>query len=360
MTPEALRRRMAHRQHSTPRSAGRRGASVTTSGAGQPGCRCRELWHCVGRRPGSTRDSRLPRACRASWSRGKPGNGWSSALTGAPGGEAVDPPGPRMPPDPMRSWRGSMFGAPTDWSPPTAISWNATASSSMIWRRVRGGDGYGHGPTRCATSPRRRNATQLVLGASARSRLVGTDSGLGDQPGDPPVGADRRARDLDRVPTGRPTLGADGRTARSDAAFDPGEGDRLVRGARRGPPRRAPRCRRSTMRSAFPGTLLVLLLAPVAVAMLGGLLPALVSSLVAFLLADWFFIEPIHSMNIRRAGDGLALVVFVAVSSLVSFLVDAWRGAQRTAGARSGGDRGAGQAGLGHGPARRGGPCIVW
>ena len=71
-----------------------------------------------------------------------------------------------------------------------------------------------------------------------------------------------------------------------------------------------------------PGTLLLLLLGPLAVAVLGGLLPALVASLVAFLLADWYFIVPTHSLRFRHAGDAAALLVFVAVSVLVSGLVD--------------------------------------
>ena len=71
-----------------------------------------------------------------------------------------------------------------------------------------------------------------------------------------------------------------------------------------------------------PGTLLLLLVGPVAVAVLGGLLPAIAASLVTFLLADWFYIAPTHSFRFAHAGDALALVVFVAVSALVSVLVD--------------------------------------
>ena len=78
-----------------------------------------------------------------------------------------------------------------------------------------------------------------------------------------------------------------------------------------------------------PGTLLLLLLPPVAIAMLGGLRPALVGSAIAFVCADWFYIEPTHSLRFAHAGDALALVVFVAVSALVSGLVD--RLARRTA-----------------------------
>ena len=71
-----------------------------------------------------------------------------------------------------------------------------------------------------------------------------------------------------------------------------------------------------------PGMLLVLLLVPIGVAILGGLAPALVGSGIAYLCADWFYIEPTHSLRFAHAGDLLALVVFVVVSALVSGLVD--------------------------------------
>jgi two-component system sensor histidine kinase KdpD len=72
----------------------------------------------------------------------------------------------------------------------------------------------------------------------------------------------------------------------------------------------------------IPSALLALLLAPVGAALLGGLYPALVASAAAFVFADWFFFEPRESLRIDRAGDALSLAAFVAVSALVSGLVD--------------------------------------
>lgn len=87
-----------------------------------------------------------------------------------------------------------------------------------------------------------------------------------------------------------------------------------------------------TVRDAVgvPGMLLLLLLAPIAVALVGGMWPALAASVVAFLLADWLYFEPTHSLRLSLARDAVALVVFVAVAALVSGLVDqlARRGAQ--------------------------------
>ena len=78
-----------------------------------------------------------------------------------------------------------------------------------------------------------------------------------------------------------------------------------------------------------PGVLLVLLLAPVTAALLGGLYPALSAAAFAFLLADWFYLEPTSSLRLARAGDAVTLCVFVLVSALVSLLVH--RLANRTA-----------------------------
>jgi two-component system sensor histidine kinase KdpD len=70
------------------------------------------------------------------------------------------------------------------------------------------------------------------------------------------------------------------------------------------------------------GALLLLLLAPVGVALIGGLAPSITASVIAFVLADWFYIAPTHTLRVSRAGDALALVVFLVVSCLVSGLVD--------------------------------------
>ena len=79
----------------------------------------------------------------------------------------------------------------------------------------------------------------------------------------------------------------------------------------------------------IPGMLLLLLVAPVGVALLGGMRPALAASVVAFLLADWFYFAPTNSLRLSLARDAVALVVFAAVAALVSGLVD--RLARRTA-----------------------------
>ena len=80
----------------------------------------------------------------------------------------------------------------------------------------------------------------------------------------------------------------------------------------------------SPLRGAFglPGALLCLLLAVVIVATIGGVPPAVAATLIAALAADYFFVPPIHSLWINDAANAAALVVFFAVAALVSALVD--------------------------------------
>jgi two-component system, OmpR family, sensor histidine kinase KdpD len=80
----------------------------------------------------------------------------------------------------------------------------------------------------------------------------------------------------------------------------------------------------SPLRSGFglSGALLCLLLAVVAVAFVGGLRPAAAATVVAALSADYFFAPPIHSLYIAHPADAVAVVVFFAVAGIVSHLID--------------------------------------
>jgi two-component system sensor histidine kinase KdpD len=73
---------------------------------------------------------------------------------------------------------------------------------------------------------------------------------------------------------------------------------------------------------------LAFLAAVVAVAAIGGLLPGLVASLVASLLVNWFFTPPVRTFTIADPENVVSLAVFVTVAVLVSVLVD--RSARRS------------------------------
>jgi two-component system, OmpR family, sensor histidine kinase KdpD len=72
----------------------------------------------------------------------------------------------------------------------------------------------------------------------------------------------------------------------------------------------------------LPGALLCLLLAVVAVALTGGLRPAAAATVVAALAADYFFVPPIYSLDVANPANAVALVVFFAVAGIVSHLID--------------------------------------
>ena len=73
---------------------------------------------------------------------------------------------------------------------------------------------------------------------------------------------------------------------------------------------------------ALPTELLLLLTVAVAVALVGGLLPALVAAVSSGLLANWFFTEPLYTFTINEPENALALVVFVVVASATAIVVD--------------------------------------
>jgi two-component system sensor histidine kinase KdpD len=70
------------------------------------------------------------------------------------------------------------------------------------------------------------------------------------------------------------------------------------------------------------GALLCNLLAVLCVALLGGVLPALLATAVAVLLSDYFFTQPLHNLRVSNAVDVVALITFGIVAVAVGGLVD--------------------------------------
>jgi len=68
--------------------------------------------------------------------------------------------------------------------------------------------------------------------------------------------------------------------------------------------------------------LLLFLVAVVVVALIGGFYPALLAALVGSVLLNWYFTQPLHSLTIADANDVISLAVFVLVAVLVSSVVD--------------------------------------
>jgi two-component system, OmpR family, sensor histidine kinase KdpD len=67
---------------------------------------------------------------------------------------------------------------------------------------------------------------------------------------------------------------------------------------------------------------LLFLVGVILVALTGGFVPAVLAAIVGSLLLNYYFIPPVHQLTIAQANNALALVVFVGVGLLVSWVVD--------------------------------------
>jgi two-component system, OmpR family, sensor histidine kinase KdpD len=89
-------------------------------------------------------------------------------------------------------------------------------------------------------------------------------------------------------------------------------------------------------RLSLDGQVLLYLLVVVVVAVVGGAVASLISAVAAALLINYFFVEPLHTLNVADPDQAVALIVFVVVASLVSGAVEiAVRRAQTAARARA-------------------------
>ncbi len=71
----------------------------------------------------------------------------------------------------------------------------------------------------------------------------------------------------------------------------------------------------------LPSVLLIFLLLVVTVSAIGGVWPALTAAVAGFLLVNWYFTPPIHTFTIADGENLLALSVFLAVAAVVSGFV---------------------------------------
>jgi two-component system sensor histidine kinase KdpD len=67
---------------------------------------------------------------------------------------------------------------------------------------------------------------------------------------------------------------------------------------------------------------IIFLAAVIVVAVVGGFVPAVLEAVAGSLLLNYYFTPPIHTWNINEANNALALGIFVAVALLVSSVVD--------------------------------------
>jgi two-component system, OmpR family, sensor histidine kinase KdpD len=164
---------------------------------------------------------------------------------------------------------------------------------------------------------RAENATQLVLGASRRSWLTAmvTGPGIGSR-------TIRGSGDIDVHIVTHGQMGKGRGLPRPRGAITP---RRQVAGyvlAAALP--LVLTLALTNLRSSLNLTsdVLLFLVAVIVVALTGGFVPAVLAAVVASLLLNYYFIAPVHRLTIAQANNALALAVFVGVGLLVSWVVD--------------------------------------
>ncbi|TDU90197.1 two-component system sensor histidine kinase KdpD [Kribbella voronezhensis] len=169
---------------------------------------------------------------------------------------------------------------------------------------------------------RAENATQLVLGGSRRSRLAALFTGPG-------IGASslRDAGDIDVHIVTHSEMGR-GRLPRAQGSLSK---RRLIYGfvlAVLLPPLLAVLLGIGGDALNLTSNALAFLFAVVVVALVGGLWPAILTAVAGTFVLNWFFTPPAHSLTITEPNNVLALSIFVLIAGLVSSVVD--RAARRT------------------------------
>jgi two-component system sensor histidine kinase KdpD len=174
-----------------------------------------------------------------------------------------------------------------------------------------------HVPTALLDFARAESATQLVVGTSRRGRLLHflTGRGVGETMVERSGDIDVHMVTHERAGRGRllPTPKNELPVARRIAGPAAGLALPLLL---------------TTVLSNSRGHLnltseaLVFLLAVVGVACIGGVVSALLASVTASLLLNYYFIPPVHQFTIGEANNVLALVVFAVVAVTVATIVD--------------------------------------
>jgi two-component system sensor histidine kinase KdpD len=172
-------------------------------------------------------------------------------------------------------------------------------------------------PDALLTFARGENATQLVLGASRRGWLSALLTGPGVS-----LRTIRESGDIDvhivthaqmgrgrRLPTERGGLSLPRRVAGYALALA------LA-------PLLALALANLRQHLNLTSDMLVFLIGVIAVALVGGLVPAVLAAVVGSLFLNYYFTPPFYTFNINEANNALALAVFVIVAVVVSMIVD--------------------------------------
>lgn len=324
MTPEALRRRMAHGSIYAPEKVD--AALANYFRAGNLGA-LRELallW-VADQVDVALEDYRKRHGITQPW---ETRERVVVAITGAPGTESLIRRGARM----AQRAHGDLLGVHVSSDEGLAVAPSGLLESHRALLAELGGEYHEVVAADVANAlvdfAAGENATQLILGSSMRSRWAELLRGSVINK------VIRRSGAIDiHVVNHKPSAGEPGLLAvRRRRRVDSLSGRRQAMGwgvAAAALPMLTVVLASVRSHVALPSVLLLYLLVAVAAAAVGGFKPALATAAAGVVLANWFFTQPLYRLTIAEAENLLALVVFVVVAAVVSALVDV--AARRTA-----------------------------
>jgi two-component system, OmpR family, sensor histidine kinase KdpD len=240
------------------------------------------------------------------------------ALTGGPEGDTLIRRASRIA---ARSTGGDLLALHVARSDGLAGSSVATLAQQRLLVESLGGSYHSvvgdDVPNAILDFARANNATQVVIGASRRNpwlaMLTGPGSGLTITRKSGTI--DVHVVSHDYVGKGRrlPSVGGALNRQRKVSGFVAAAG--LLIGL-------TAVCVAARHGLTLGSDLLLFLLAVVVVSLIGGFLPAFTAAIAASLLLNYYFVPPIHKFTISEPENILALAVFVVIASLVSRVVD--------------------------------------
>ena len=314
MTPEALRRRMAHGNIYAPEKV-----DAALSNYFRPGnlTALRELallWLADSVEEGLQR-YREQHGIAATW---ETKERVVVALTGGPEGETLIRRAARIA---ARSAGGDLLAVHVARSDGLAGSSGAALESQRLLVESLGGSYHllvgDDVSTALLDFARANNATQVVVGASRRHPAVTALTGPGTG-----MTIARRLGSIDVHVVSHDYIGK-GRVlpqVRSGLTTR-----RRLTGLLVGAVMFAtltPLCAANRADLSLGSDLLLFLLAVVVVSLVGGLLPAFLAAVIGSLLINYYLVPPLHTFSVDEPENVLAIVVFIVIASLVSRVVD--------------------------------------
>ncbi len=164
---------------------------------------------------------------------------------------------------------------------------------------------------------RANNATQIVIGASRRNPVVAALTGPGTG-----MTITRTSGTIDVHVVSHDYIGKGRVLPRVGGGLTPARRLAGLLAALVLLTALVPICAAHRTEISLASDMLLFLLAVVIVSLIGGFYPAFIAAIAASLLLNYYFVPPIHTFTISRAENVLALTVFIVIASLVSRVVD--------------------------------------